>query len=374
MAGQDDSLRFDFGDNWADYIAKHYSEERVAISRRHLLGFLKLDTLDGKSFLDIGCGSGLHSLAAWQAGAEQVLSFDYDPMSVATTKRLREVCGNPQNWQVKQGSILDDQFAAALPKSDIVYSWGVLHHTGSMWRALANAAGCMAEGGLFYVALYSKDVYVDPDSEYWLRIKRAYNTAGIIRRAWMEGHYIARELLHLCLVQRKNPFSYVSEYKKSRGMSYLHDVRDWLGGYPMEFAGNKETEAFAARELGLELLHVRAGAGNTEYLFRRRGAANYWDQVSANAPLFDLRGPYQHVGGNAWRVAIAEYPATADGSGFMLYEDGSPVGWLGAPLDSILRWGKGRYRIDDRALIFSATDNSDPNSSGKRYQYRPNFA
>ncbi len=374
VAGED-NLRFGFGDNWADYIAKHYSEERVAISRRHLLAFLKLDGLAGKTFLDIGCGSGLHSLAAWQAGAERVVSFDFDPMSVATTAKLRGICGNPENWQVMQGSVLDDGFVRGLPKSDIVYSWGVLHHTGSMWRALSNAAGCIADTGVFYVALYSRDVYVDPDSDYWLRIKRAYNAAGRLRKTWMASMYIARDLLYQCLILRKNPLAHVIEYKKSRGMSYLHDVRDWLGGWPMEFAGNKETENFANSELGLELLHAKAGEANTEYLFRRRGAANYWDQVAFSAPLLDLIGPFQHVGEHAWRAAIPGYPAAATGSeGFILYENGSPVGWLGAPLDMIIRWGKGRYRIDDQALIFSATDNSDPNGSGKKYQFRTNFA
>ena len=122
IASEKEDLRFGFGANWADYIDKNFSEERVDISRRHLLGFLKLNDLKGKTFLDIGCGSGLHSLAAWRSGAEQVVSFDYDQNSVATTKKLQELSGSPKNWIVLQGSVLDELFIDSLPKSDIVYS------------------------------------------------------------------------------------------------------------------------------------------------------------------------------------------------------------------------------------------------------------
>src|SRR5687767_11581001 len=77
----DDALRFGFGANWTDYVKKHFSEERLTIAQDHLLRFLRMSSLTGKSFLDIGCGSGLHSLSAWRAGARPVFSFDYDPKS-----------------------------------------------------------------------------------------------------------------------------------------------------------------------------------------------------------------------------------------------------------------------------------------------------
>src|SRR5262245_28023542 len=90
-----ESVRFGFGKNWEDYIEKHFSDERVEISRKHMLSFLGLDDLKGMYFLDIGCGSGLHSLAAFRSGAQRILSFDFDPDSVLTTKKLRDIAGNP---------------------------------------------------------------------------------------------------------------------------------------------------------------------------------------------------------------------------------------------------------------------------------------
>ena len=78
---------FSFGRNWDRYIRESFSEERVEISRRHLLEFLGLAGLEGRSFLDIGCGSGIHSLAAFRAGASRVVSMDVDRFSVRATMR-----------------------------------------------------------------------------------------------------------------------------------------------------------------------------------------------------------------------------------------------------------------------------------------------
>ena len=345
------------------------------ISQRHLLGFLKLGDLHGKTFLDIGCGSGLHSLAAWRAGAEQVVSFDYDENSVATTKSLHELSGSPANWVIMQGSVLDEKFMDSLPKSDIVYSWGVLHHTGSMWKAIENAARCLHESSMFYIALYSKDVYVDPPAEYWLKIKREYNFANPLKKLWMEWRYAWRDSIRGCLKQGKSPLTHMQEYKLSRGMSYWHDVRDWLGGYPMEFAGNKETEVFARKNLNLELIHIKAGEGNTEFLFRPVDGKNYWHDVTSQSSINNIQGPFHHGMGNAWSADLSSFKdGLGDTGSFMLYEDGSPLGWPNASQLSIEVWGNGRYRVENDKLIFSTTDNSDPNVTGKIYAFRANFA
>lgn len=370
---ESDELRFGFGANWADYIEKNFSDERVEISRRHLLSMLKLHDLKGRSFLDIGCGSGLHSLAAWRSGAESVVSFDYDRNSVATTMKLHKLSGSPKNWKIMQGSVLDRRFMDSLPKSDIVYSWGVLHHTGSMWEAIENAARCMHEGSVFYIALYSKDVYVSPPFEYWLDVKRTYNHAGPIKKRWMEWCYAWRDSIRGHLIRGKNPLSYMKSYKQSRGMSYWHDVKDWLGGYPMEFAGNKETEVFGREKLGLELIHIKAGEGNTEFLFRNINARNYWDDVVKEVPLLTINGPFKHLSGHAWSASLAEH-SLGQSNNLMIYENGSPVGWPNAPRSSIEGWGRGRYAVEGTELIFSTTDNSDPNTTQKKYQFRANFA
>ena len=116
--------RFEFGNNWYHFIQKNFGPERVRISKKHLLDFIERDDLKGLTFLDIGCGSGLHSVAALEAGAVSVRGFDYDANSVATSRYVQAQLGNPSNWTVEQGSVLDDTFVKNLGTYDLVYSWG----------------------------------------------------------------------------------------------------------------------------------------------------------------------------------------------------------------------------------------------------------
>src|SRR5262249_47861842 len=132
-------VRYGFGKNWAEFIAKNFNEAIVEESHAHLARFLRVSTLEALTFLDIGCGSCLHSLAAYRMGGREIISFDYDRDSVETTERVSDYAGNPSAWTVMQGSVLDRQLMERLPPADIVYSWGVLHHTGAMWSAVRNA-------------------------------------------------------------------------------------------------------------------------------------------------------------------------------------------------------------------------------------------
>lgn len=260
------SRGFSFGWNWDRFVRGHYSDERVEISRRHLLDFLGVQDLSGKSFLDIGCGSGIHSLAAFRSGASRVVSIDMDPFSVRATRWVRERAGSPLAWVVHEGSILDPEFVSRLEPADIVYSWGVLHHTGNLWDAVRNAAERILPAGLFYIALYEKTT----ESPYWIDVKRRYNAASPARRHLMELSYVYRTFL-----RTKSPsillrnLRYIRDYRASRGMAFWTDVRDWLGGWPYEPATPAEVTGFCEKTLGLRTLKVKGGEANVEYLFAR---------------------------------------------------------------------------------------------------------
>ena len=372
-------MRYEFGKNWTQYIEQHFSEERVTLAQESMLRFLNLKNLKGKKFLDIGCGSGIHSLAAYRAGADQVTSFDFDLDSVSITRRLHERSGSPNNWFVAQGSVLDGDFLETLPLSDIVYSWGVLHHTGEMWKAIENAAGRLERDGVFFIALYTSDVFIDPTPEYWLKVKQTYNRSSWLGKRRMEWTYALRATIIPYLRRGWNPLRHMLSYKRSRGMSYWTDVKDWLGGWPMEFAGIAETKAFCLEKLGMELLNIHAGEANTEYLFRKAGVKNYWDEVIGTQERESLPGPFTHQQGYAWVAPIPHLEDRADSIGspkqstLMLYEDGVPLGFSHAPHSHIEQLGTGRYSHWGHSLIFSTTDNSNPNRNGRRYTICPSM-
>lgn len=261
---------FAFGRNWQRYVENYLDPERIAIAAKSLEDLIGED-LRGKVFLDIGAGSGLFSLCAFRAGAERIVSLDVDPESVASCRELRRRSGDPENWDVLEASVLDPDLPSIVPQGDIVYSWGVLHHTGDMYSALRIAARTVKPSGLFCIAIYNRAVDRFLDSKRWQRIKRRYNHSPRVVQLVMEwiffGYWAARQIY-----ARQNPIRIAREYKTSRGMALMTDLVDWLGGYPYEFATAEEIVSFCRAECGMEVVKVLAvgprGTGNNQFVFR----------------------------------------------------------------------------------------------------------
>ncbi len=260
-----DGERFSFGENWARFLTT-LNDERIAEAELSLKSMLEIDDLKEKRFLDIGSGSGLFSLAARRLGAD-VESFDYDPQSVACTTRLRKTYfPDSQNWVVKQGSVLDRDFMNGLEKADIVYSWGVLHHTGAMWEALDNAAHVMKPGGKLFIAIYNDEGRA---SKRWSLVKKIYNQHKILRPVILMGGAVRMWALSTVRdFARGKPFHTWNTYKKSRGMSPWYDIVDWMGGWPFECATPEAIfDFYKARGFTLINIITRQGHGCNEFVF-----------------------------------------------------------------------------------------------------------
>lgn len=232
-----DETRFAFGANWRRFL-ESVDERRIREAEQSLRDMLGVDSLAGQRFLDIGSGSGLFSLAARRLGAT-VHSFDYDPQSVACTAEMkRRYRPDDDGWKIERGSALDADYLRGLGTFDIVYSWGVLHHTGSMWPALELALTPLAAKGRLFIAIYNDQGWI---SSYWTMVKRIYNGGTPGRWAMIALH--APYLLGLRWLVR----TLRQRGRIERGMTYWYDMLDWLGGYPFEVASPTALTDFYAR-------------------------------------------------------------------------------------------------------------------------------
>jgi 2-polyprenyl-3-methyl-5-hydroxy-6-metoxy-1,4-benzoquinol methylase len=266
---ESDDRRFGFGDNWLDF-ARDLSTSQIVEAEKSLRKLLRRDSLAGATFLDVGSGSGLHSLAARRLGA-RVHSFDYDMNSVVCTQRLRELhFPGDRDWLVERGSILDRDYCRTLGKVDIVYSWGVLHHTGAMRDALDAASRLVTPGGLFAFALYRRTRLCG----LWRIEKRWYVGASPEAQRRARSIYVA--LFRLAFVLKRRDFgSYVATYQSRRGMDFIHDLHDWMGGNPYESILSSDVDALMG-QLGFTRVDGVTrpltigifGSGCDEYLYR----------------------------------------------------------------------------------------------------------
>jgi 2-polyprenyl-3-methyl-5-hydroxy-6-metoxy-1,4-benzoquinol methylase len=263
--------RFAFGRNWLRFL-EVLDEPRIQRAETSLLSMLKQPTMRGQRFLDIGSGSGLFSLAARRLGAE-VHSFDLDPESVRCALELRRrYFPDDPLWRIERGSALDRDYLASLGQFDVVYSWGVLHHTGRMYEALANAALPVRPRGRLYIAIYND---LGSRTARWRVIKHTYNRLPQLVRplftAIAAAPNEAKAFINACV--RRDPFGYLRSWSAvgERGMSRWRDIVDWVGGYPYETATPEQIfDFYEAR--GFRLISLKCGGvglGCNEFVFLR---------------------------------------------------------------------------------------------------------
>jgi len=263
------NVRFAFGRNWAKFL-KGVDDAVIGDAVKSLCELLDVKTLSGKTFLDVGSGSGLFSLAARRLGA-RVHSIDYDPDSCRCAVLLRQrFYAEDTNWTIEQGDILDRSCIQSLGTFDVVYSWGVLHHTGAMWNALDHVQLAVHNGGTLFIAIYN---FQPRWTALYTRMKRAYVSSPAVGKIAIAGVYIGfvvTRSLVFDLLRLRNP---LSRYRKRsrRGMSVWYNWIDWVGGYPFETATPEQIFNFY-RQRGFvldRLTTVGGGLGNNEFVFKR---------------------------------------------------------------------------------------------------------
>lgn len=255
---------FDFGANWRSYSLHVLDVQRVEEARKSLVELLGGDGLAGRTFVDVGCGSGLFAIAASQAGAARVVGLDLDPRCIEVARENQKRFG-AEAVSFLAASILNREAIRPLGTFDVVYAWGSLHHTGKMREAVATVLEMTSPGGELVLAIYNAHF----TSPVWRGIKWLYNVFPGSLRAAMNVGFVPVIFLAKLLVTQRNPL------KKDRGMDFFHDVVDWIGGYPYEYAPPDavrqlvEPNGFSLKRF----LPADTPTGCNQFVFTRNGGA-----------------------------------------------------------------------------------------------------
>lgn len=276
-----DDDHFAFGENWTSFLSE-VDDARITAAENSLRALLGTNDLSEQTFLDAGCGSGLFSLAATRLGAK-VTSFDLDPQSVACATELKHRYKETDNWRICSGSLTDQDFLQSLGTFDVIYCWGVAHHTGKMWPCIENLLPLTGSRGKIVLAIYNDQLYI---SRGWAGIKSTYQRLPRIAQpilvilvgAWAFLQRLCTTILAILLraVTLRNPTTPIKNWiqdSRKRGMNSWHDLVDWVGGWPFEVARPEEVFCFV-RDRGFILreLSTSLGHGCNEFVFQRSSA------------------------------------------------------------------------------------------------------
>jgi SAM-dependent methyltransferase len=223
-------------------------------------------SLKDKSFLDIGFGQGIGLFLAASKGAN-VVGCDINPKCYEAFDNNKRFFPSLDtvNFLTVIGSILSkaciDELQKAIGgKYEVVHSWGVLHHTGNMRKAINNALSLVKPGGYLIISIYNRHW----SSLFWKIIKYIYTRLPKVWQKGMVNIFYPLIFIAKLLVVRKNPLH------SSRGMDFYFDVMDWIGGFPYEYA-SKDGLLKIVESYNLELVNFfppKVPTGCNEFVFK----------------------------------------------------------------------------------------------------------
>jgi 2-polyprenyl-3-methyl-5-hydroxy-6-metoxy-1,4-benzoquinol methylase len=138
--------------------SKEYFDEveaRKYLVEPHIPAFAEFERWRGKRVLEVGCGIGTDSINFARAGAE-LTAVDLSGASLAIARQRAEVTGVADRITFRQANAEELSSVVDDGPYDLIYSFGVIHHTPHPERALAQMRALAAPGSTLKLMIYHR--------------------------------------------------------------------------------------------------------------------------------------------------------------------------------------------------------------------------
>ena len=166
-----------------DVGSKEYFDEvekKKFFVEPHIKTFSKFERWSGKKVLEIGCGIGTAGINFARFGADYT-GVELSSKSLELTQQRFNVYN--QKGRFYEGNAEELTKFLPIKKYDLIYSWGVIHHTPEPKRAISEISKYLAKDGLFKIMLYSSESWKNymisigldqPEAQYGCPIAYTY--------------------------------------------------------------------------------------------------------------------------------------------------------------------------------------------------------
>jgi SAM-dependent methyltransferase len=213
--------------------SKEYFDEvetRKYYVEPHIPGFAQFARWKGKRVLEVGCGIGTDTINFARAGA-QVTAVDLSTESLAVAKQRAEVFGFKE--QVKFDQADAERLSETVPveRYDLVYSFGVIHHTPQPARAAAQIRKFMGPDSELRLMVYAKNSWKSlmieagfdqPEAQSGCPVAFTY-THDEVRQELLQGYEVQS-------IEQEHIFPFVIE----KYIKYEYEIVPWFAAMPRE--------------------------------------------------------------------------------------------------------------------------------------------